>query len=238
MPRGAPFICLNQTTGEEIWSVNLRGTHWGGYPIIGDSTIAMFCTYDNRIYALGKGPSAVTVSAPSASIELGKSLVITGTVTDTSPGTGEYALTARFPNGVPVVSDESMSEWMQHVYMQFPQPNNVTGVDVTLSVLDSNGNYRDIGTTTSDADGFFKFKWTPDIDGEYTVYASFAGSESYYPSHAVSAFMVDPAPPAPAEPEPEPPSMTDTYVLGGVAGIIVAIAVVGVVIVLMLRKRP
>jgi outer membrane protein assembly factor BamB len=238
MPRGAPFICLNETTGEEIWSVNLRGTHWGGYPIIGDSTIAMFCTYDNRIYALGKGPSAVTVSAPSASIELGESLVITGTVTDTSPGTGEYALTARFPNGVPVVSDESMSEWMQHVYMQFPQPNNVTGVDVTLSVLDSNGNYRDIGTTTSDADGFFKFKWTPDIDGEYTVYASFAGSESYYPSHAVSAFMVDPAPPAPAEPEPEPPSMTDTYVLGGVAGIIVAIAVVGVVIVLMLRKRP
>jgi hypothetical protein len=126
---------------------------------------------------------------------------------------------------------------MQYVYMQFPQPSNAKGVPVTLSVLDSNGNYRDIGTTTSDADGFFRFKWTPDIEGEYTVYASFAGSESYYSSNAVAAFAVDPAPAAePEQPQPQP-SMADQYLLPATGGIIAAVAIVGALIMLMLRKR-
>ena len=50
----------------------------------------------------------------------------------------------------------------------------------------------------ADADGFFAFNWKPDIEGQYTVYASFAGSESYWPSHAVTAFAVDPAAATPA----------------------------------------
>jgi hypothetical protein len=104
-------------------------------------------------------------------------------------------------------------------------------------VLDSNNNYREIGTTTSNSDGFFTLNWKPDIEGQYTVYASFAGSESYWPSHAVTSFAVDPAPPAPAEPEPEPPSIADQYFLPGLAIIVAAIAIVGAVIVLMLRKR-
>jgi WD40 repeat protein len=229
MPRGAPFICLNETTGEEIWSINLRGTHWGGYPIIGDSTIALFCTYDNRIYSIGKGPTAVTVSAPSSSIELGKSLVISGTVTDISPGTEEYALRARFPNGVPAVSDASMSEWMQYVYMQFPMPIDAKGVPITLSVLDSNGNYREIGTTTSDTNGFFKFKWTPNIEGEYTVYASFAGSESYWSSYAETAMFVQEAPPATATPPPAAPMPPfDMYIAIATVVIVIAIVLVGV----------
>ena len=70
-----------------------------------------------------------------------------------------------FPNGVPAVSDASMSSWMEYVYMQKPKPTNATGVPVTLSVIDSNGNYRHIGTTTSDASGMFGFTWTPDISG-------------------------------------------------------------------------
>ena len=32
-------------------------------------------------------------------------------------------------------------------------------------------------------DGIFSFNWKPDITGQYTVYASFAGSESYYGHH-------------------------------------------------------
>ena len=90
---------------------------------------------------------------------------------------------------------------MEYVYMQKPRPTDTTGVPITLSVVDSNGNYREIGTTTSDADGFFAFNWKPDIDGQYTVYASFGGSESYWPSHAVTAFAVDPAAPTPAPTE-------------------------------------
>ena len=81
---------------------------------------------------------------------------------------------------------------MEYVYMQKPRPTNTTGVPVTISVVDSNGNFREIGTTTT-TDGFFTLNWKPDITGSYTVYASFAGSESYYPSHAVTSFSRRPS---------------------------------------------
>jgi outer membrane protein assembly factor BamB len=50
-PRGAPFICLNATTGEVIWRVDgmFRQTRWGGKGLIGDSIIATQDTYDQRI---------------------------------------------------------------------------------------------------------------------------------------------------------------------------------------------
>jgi hypothetical protein len=240
LPRGGPFVCLNATTGEVIFRANglFRQTVWGGRAIIGDSIIATMDTYDQRVYAIGRGPSAVTVEAPMAAITLGSSIVIRGSVTDVSPGTTSDALTLRFPNGVPAVSDASMSDWMLYVYKQFPRPTDVTGVDVTLNVVDSNGNFREIGKTTADSSGFFSYQWIPDIKGKYTVIASFAGSNAYYGSFAETAFAVDPAAPKPVEPEAEPASMTDTYVLAIGAAIIVAIAIVGIVIVMMLRKRP
>jgi outer membrane protein assembly factor BamB len=186
LPRGAPFICLNATTGEVIWRADglFRGTHWGGYPLIGDSIIATMDTYDQRIYAIGKGPSATTITAPDIGVSLGKSILVRGTVTDISPGTEEYALTARFPNGVPAVSDESMSEWMLYVYKQFARPANVTGVEVVVSVLDPNNNCYEVGRATSDSDGFFSCAFTPPVPGKYTIYASFAGSKAYYGSSA------------------------------------------------------
>ena len=50
----------------------------------------------------------MTVEAPKAAIDLrSKSLVIRGTVTDISAGTKQKEQAARFPNGVPAVSDES-----------------------------------------------------------------------------------------------------------------------------------
>ncbi len=79
---------------------------------------------------------------------------------------------------------------MNYLYQQQPKPTNATGVPVTLSVIDANGNAREIGTTTSNADGFYSFSWLPDIEGKYTVYAKFGGTESYYPSQAVTAFTV------------------------------------------------
>jgi outer membrane protein assembly factor BamB len=238
-PRGAPFTCLNATTGEVIWLIDgaFRQTHWGGHAVLGDSIIATQDTYDQRVYAIGKGPSATTVGAPDLGVPFGSSVTIRGTVMDTSPGTEDYSLTARFPNGVPAVSDDGMSDWMLYVYKQFARPANATGVEVKLSVLDSNGNYRDIGTATSDTDGFFSFSWKPDIPGKFTVYAMFAGSESYWPSHAVTAFTVDDAPEATPPPTPTPAPMTDMYLFGATTGIIVAIVAVGLVLVLMLRKR-
>ena len=241
MPRGGPYICINATSGEEIWRTNgmFRETRWGGNGIIADSIIATMDTYDQRVYAIGKGPTETTTTAsPKVSVQ-GSSVLIEGTVTDISPGTEKYALTARFPNGVPAVSDESMSDWMLYVYKQFARPANATGVPVSIDVIDSNGNHRNIGSTTSDASGVYSFDWTPDVPGKYTVYVTFAGSGAYYPSFVQSAFVVDAAPEATAAPTDSPASMADLYFVPAVIGIIVAIAIVGAILVLLLlRKRP
>jgi hypothetical protein len=149
------------------------------------------------------------------------------------------AKAARFPNGVPAVSEASMSEWMLYVYKQFPRPTSATGVSISISVVDANGNYRDIGTTTSDADGFYSFNWKPDIEGKYTVYASFVGSESYWPSHAITAFAVDQAAATTAPTEGPSQSAADMYFVPAIAGLFVLIIIVLVLVVLlMLKKRP
>jgi outer membrane protein assembly factor BamB len=157
-PRGAPFLCIDIESGEVLWQISLRGTDWGGNPVIGDSIIAMYNTYDQQIYALGKGPSAMTVSIQDDVVSLGNSVLIKGTITDVSPGLTDVGLTARFPSGVPVVADEDMSAWMEYVYMQFPRPE-ASGVDIRLEMIDSNGVATEIGWTKSDSSGFFKVSW-------------------------------------------------------------------------------
>ena len=144
--------------------------------------------YDNQIYAYGQGPSATTVSAPQIGVTTATPVTITGTVMDISAGSQQQAVAANFPHGLPCVSDASMTQWMEYVYMQQPEPTNVTGVPVTLSVIDANGNYRQIGTTTTNSQGTFGFTWTPDIPGAYTVTATFAGTQSYYGSSADTYF--------------------------------------------------
>jgi hypothetical protein len=236
--RDAPTICLDGEIGEEVWRVNglFRKTDWGGGPIMGDSVIAMYNSYDQRIYAIGKGPSATTVNAlPKSSIH-GSSIIIEGTVADISPGTKEYSVISRFPHGVPAVSDNSQGEWMKYVYAQFARPI-ATGVEVTISVIDSNGNYRDIGKTTSSSDGFYSLIWTPDITGEFKVYASFDGSKSYYPSHAETVFVVDQAPEPTPDPTPPPASVADMYFVPAIAGLFAAIAIVGALLALLLLKK-
>jgi outer membrane protein assembly factor BamB len=239
LPPGAPMICLNATTGAVIWRANglFRGTHWGGYPLIGDSIIVAMNTYDQQIYAIGKGPSAITVEAPMTGVTVGDSLIIQGKVTDVSPGTQQAALKLRFPNGVPAVSDASMSDWMGYVYQQFPIPTNVTGVAVSIDAIDPNGNYIHIGDAISDASGFFHYSWkTPDVPGDYVVTAKFAGSESYYGSYAETAVGVSEAPSAPAAPEPAAPLPPyELYTIGAAVAVIIAVAIVGL---MLLRKKP
>ena len=117
--------------------------------------------------------------------------------------------------------------------------NNITGVPVSISVLDSNGNTRQIGSATSDAGGMFSFTWTPDISGDYTVYAIFAGSESYYSSVGETAFHASDRPTATPAPTQASQSMADQYFVPAIAGLFVAIIVIGaLMIILLLRKRP
>ena len=173
--KDSQYRCINATTGEEIWTMMGWGTgmYVGQNDIVADGCFVYLNCYDMKIYNVGKGPSAMTVTAPDIAAPFGTSITIKGTVTDISAGTKQAEQAARFPNGVPAVSDASMSSWMEYVYMQKPRPTNTIGVPVTLTVVDANGNYREIGTTTSDSDGFFSFNWKPDIDGKYIAYASF-----------------------------------------------------------------
>jgi len=237
--KNALYRCINATDGTELWTLMGWGTgmYAGGYDLIADGFFVFANMYDMQVYCVGKGPSATTIEAPMAAITQGSSMVIRGTVTDISAGTKQNAQAARFPEGVPAVSDASMGRWMEYVYMQKPRPTDTIGVEVKLSVLDANNNFREIGRTTSDSNGFYSFQWTPDIPGKYTVYANFAGSESYWPSHAETAFAVDPAP----EPPPEvtiPPDNSGTYATYSTIAIIIAIAIVGAILALiMLRKR-
>ena len=240
MYKDALIRCLNATNGSEIWTM----MGWGGVfgpttqMIEADGYLAYMNSYDNQIYVVGKGPSQLTLSAPQAGIEYGRSLIISGTVTDIAAGTKQDEQTARFPNGVPCVSDSSQAEWMQYVYMQKPAPTNATGVPVSIDVIDSNGNYRNIGIATSDTTGRFSLTWAPDIEGTYIVIATFAGSESYWPSSAETGFSVDPAAATPTPQPTQPPSNADLYFIPAVVGLFVAIIVVGLLMILMLRKRP
>jgi len=124
---------------------------------------------------------------------------------DISPGTDDIEQQLRFPYGVPAMSDEDMSEWMQHVYMQFPCPDDVEGVDVLLMIQDPNGDWYQT-TVTSDINGVFNHMWAPAIVGEYKVTALFEGSESYFGSQATTAFGVDPAPAPPVVDYPDVPT--------------------------------
>ena len=239
--KDAKYRCINATDGTEIWTLMGWGTGMDAtYDRVADGFFVFLNTYDMQIYSVGKGPSALTVSTPDVGVELGRSLVIHGTVTDISAGSKQQEQAARFPNGVPAVSDKSMEGWMEYVYMQKPKPIDVIGVPVTISVLDSNNNFREIGTTTSDASGVFSLSWKPDIEGNYTVYASFAGSESYWPSSAEANFVVDSAPPTQSDNSSAQTQVdnTPTYIMYAVVAIIIAVAVCSALIVLLLRKRP
>ncbi len=234
--KGNKIRALDVNIGEEVWS--MFGWAHPQTIAIADGTLIYWNNYDHQIYAVAKGPSQTTVEAPMAGVVVGNSIIIRGRVTDISPGTQQLEQAKRFPNGVPAVSDESMSKWMEYVYMQKAFPKDCKGVEVTIEVLDSNGNYREIGKTTSDASGAYSLAWAPDIPGKFTVVATFKGSESYYGSYAETAFAADPAPLPPAEPEPEPPSMTDTYILYSAVAIVAAIAIVGILLALLVKKKP
>ncbi len=238
MPRGAPYACVNATDGSEIFRINglMRETRWGGNPVIGDGIIAGYDTYDGRVYAMGKGPSKTTVTAPNLGAAPGQSVLISGKVTDVSPGTTAPIIAMRFPNGVPAVSDDSQSQYMLYMYKQFEMPTNTTGVPVTISVVDANGNFRDIGTTTTDNSGSYSLSWMPDISGKYSVIATFAGSEAYYGSYAQAAFVVDAAPTT-STPQPTPaPSTADLYFLPMSIAIIVVV-IIGIALSLFAQRR-
>ena len=239
--KGHQIYCLNASTGEEIYTMLSWAGQIGGpgtsSSVVADGFLAYYNYYDNRVYSVGKGPSSTTISASPKVSVYGNSVLVEGSVIDTASGTKQDEQAARFPNGVPAVSDENMNAWMEYVYMQKPKPDNVKGVEVVVSVLDPNNNYYEVGRTTSDASGMFKLMFTPEVPGEYTVTARFEGSESYWPSQAQTGIGVSDSPTPSSQPETAIPDNTST-IIGASVAIIIAIAIVGAVLALMIRKRP
>ena len=92
--------------------------------------------------------------------------------------------------------------------------------------------------TTTDSKGYYSLTWTPTVSGTHKVYATFDGTQGYWPSSAESTFTVvsAAATQAPLQQITIPP--TETYITEAAIAIIVAIAIVGAVIVLMVRKKP
>ena len=227
--RGAPFFALDIETGELVWEIEgaFRQTRWGGPAVIGDSIIATMDTYDQKIYAIGKGPSAMTVTSPDIAVTAGTPFVIRGTIMDLSPGTKDDVIQMRFAQGVPAVSDESMSEWMLHVYKQFEQPMNTKGVEIEIWAWDPNGEEVHIGNTVSDASGKFSYTYTPEIKGDYEIFAYFLGSKSYYGSYAKTDMAVMAAPEVPEVKIPP-----YGWYIACAAAAIIAVLIVGIVLIL------
>jgi hypothetical protein len=231
-------LAINCTNGKLVWAIN--GAFQRDVSPVADGELVGWNGYDGQIYAFGIGPSKTTVTAPDVGVTTATPVTITGTVTDISPGSQQTAVAANFPNGLPCVSDASMKQFMEAVYEQQPMPTNVTGVPVTIAVTDPNHNCYDIGTVTTNANGFYSLNWAPIVPGNYTVTATFAGTQSYYGSSANAAFYAGSPPSTPA-PTASPPSglaSTGSLELGIVAVIIVIVIIGAILAVLTLRKRP
>ncbi|XHH08824.1 MAG: PQQ-binding-like beta-propeller repeat protein [Candidatus Bathyarchaeia archaeon] len=224
--RGWKIYCVDAYTGEGIW--NCTGAMVPG--AVADGYLTAANNYDGYMYVFGKGESATTLSAPQTAVTLGDSVMLTGTVMDLS---GE--------EGAACVSEDSMSTYMEYLYMQkdIPSDTTVTGVDVSIDAIDPNGNSVHIATVKSDMSGSFSYFWAPEISGEYTITATFVGSNSYGSSYAETALGVVEAA------ETVAPTTTDISfdtvnntllpaILGGVIAIIVAVAIVGF---LVLKKK-
>jgi len=233
---GAQQLAINTTTGELVWSI-LSFT--GRVPTAcADGYLIQWNCFDSQIYSIGKGPTQTAVTASPKVSEQGNLVLVEGTVMDISAGTKDSDRTARFPNGVPAVSDISQSAWMEYVYMQQPKPTNATGVPVVVSVLDPNGNTYVVGTTTSDVSGHYKLTFVPEVSGEYSVIATFGGTESYWGSSSETAIAVVDAAATAAPQATVAPSAADLYFIPAIAGLFIAIIVVIALVALVLRKHP
>lgn len=201
LERGFEVRCLDADTGDELWVLPF----WANGLAVADGYLVGLNSYDNQIYAIGKGPSATTITTPQTAIPKGTSVLLTGTVTDQSAGAKQLVQDGKF-SVVPAVSDQSMTPWMEYLYMQMPKPESATGVTVKLTGYDPAGNPIDIGTTTTDINGKYGLTWTPTLEGTYHITATFDGTNSYGGSQDSAYLAVGPAVAAQPTSSPAPTS--------------------------------
>jgi len=228
--------CVNITDGSEIWTLECFAI---GGPAIADGNIVICNEYDNNVYCIGKGPTVTSLNAIN-SATVGNNVVIQGSVVDTSPGTKNRAPAQMYPHGVPAVADASQGQWMEYLYEQQAKPTNATGVPVSIDAIDANGNYQHIASVTTGTDGKFTYAWSPpNVPGQYSITASFAGSNSYWASSDVTSTYIQSAQATNAPAATPAQTVADMYFVPAIAGLFVLIIIVAIVLaMLMLRKRP
>ncbi len=228
--RGWKLYCIDAFTGVGIW--NITGAMSPG--ALGDGYLVNGNPDDGYIYSFGKGKTATTVSAPQTQVAVGEKIIISGTVMDLSPAQ---------PN-TPCVSRDSMTTQMEYLHMQLPIDGvyhnlTMTGVPVSLVAIDPNYNSVDIGTAVSDPYyGTFNFAWAPEIEGTYTIIASFVGDDSYGSSGSSTAIVVGAA----ADVEPTATPMNFDAVNNSIMmtlAVLAVLIIIGIVVIafLVLRKR-
>jgi hypothetical protein len=220
LPRFNMLCCINATTGDRIFALpgGIFPTAAAYGYVLGTSLS------DGCQYCVGKGQTSTAVTAQQ---QVGGSVLIQGSVLD---------LSAAQPN-TPAISDADMSQWMD--YMQFQNatllnsPPNCKGVPVQLSAVSSSGTSVNIGTVTSDGGGHFAYQWSPTTAGLYTVYATFAGTNSYFQSYADTSATVAIAatPETPTSPVTQPDNTMLLY------GILVAVIIAIVLALLAIVRK-
>ncbi|MFB3888174.1 MAG: PQQ-binding-like beta-propeller repeat protein [Candidatus Bathyarchaeia archaeon] len=218
--RGSKLWAIDTNSGNTVWSI----AGWFANPAVADGYLVTLNGYDNQIYCFGKGQTATTVSAPQTAVPKGTAVMITGTVTDQSPGA----------KGTPAIADSDMTAWMEYKYMQRPMPVNAKGVPVKLMAVAPDGTESEIGTVTSDIGGSYGMMWTPPAEGKYIITASFAGSESYGSSYATTYVGVSAAPAASATASTAATFPAEAfYALAAVTALVIVLAAV-----VVWKRRP
>jgi len=230
---GAQIYAINATSGTLMWKfLNFAST---SELAVTDGYMLSFNNYDLQVYAYGRGLTQTTVNT-SPVANNNNQLLITGTVTDQSPGQTCLGIPEA---GTPAIGDAYMSDWMAYLFEQSPQPMNATGVPVTLTYVDPNNNTGTIGTAISDITGQYSYSFTPPVPGVYKIIATFGGSHSYFSSTSQTITKFEMAPSATAAPTATPTSVADTYFVPSIIAIIVIIIIgFAVLAVLALRKHP
>ena len=235
--KGALERAINATDGTEIWTISgYTGEFSAMSYAMADGYNTWLNGYDNQIYVVGKGPTQLSVTAPSTAadrIKCGYTRNSHGQIFWNNSNPASWSI----PQWSTSCIDASMKGWMEYVYMQQPIPSNFTGVPVTIDVTDSNGNTRNIGSATTDSSGMFTFSWKPDISGDFKVTATFHGTNGYYPSWSETSFTVSERHPTVAPTAAPPSSNTDTYILASAAAIIIVIIIIGAILMIMVRKK-
>jgi len=156
---------------------------------------------------------------------------------DVSPGTKDAELSLRFSDGVPAIADGYMSDWMLYVYKQRPRPDNAVGVNVKIEAVGPDMSYMTVGSTTSDSYGNYALSFKPEMEGVYTIIATFEGSGGYFGSTDTTYVNVGSVSSAtPIEPEQPHGTPLITTEVAIILAVIVA-AIVGIAAYVLLKRK-